>query len=79
MAKAEIVIDEKHCTGCGYCQIFCPEGCIAITGEKMTPAGFLLPTIISPEKCKACGVCALMCPAFAIEVYRIKTAKSKGH
>ena len=78
MAQAEVVIDEKHCTGCGYCQIFCPKGCIVITGEKLTPQGYPLPTLVEAEKCKACGICAYMCPAFAIEVYRIRAGKKRS-
>ena len=72
MKEAEVIIYEKYCTGCGYCEIFCPKGCIAITGEKLSPAGYLLPVLRSEEECTGCGICAHMCPAFAIDVYRIK-------
>jgi len=70
MAEAEVIIEEKYCTGCGYCQIFCPQECIVITGEKLSPNGYFIPTITDEEECKACGICAQMCPSFAIEVYK---------
>ena len=74
MREGEIIIDEQHCTGCGYCLIFCPQDCIVITGEKLNAKGYLLPSLVDAEECcKACGICAKMCPAFAIEVYRIST------
>lgn len=73
MLKGEVIIDEALCQGCGYCVKFCPRGCIAITGDKFTPQGYLLPTVIKPDECKPCGVCAMLCPAAAIEVYKFET------
>ena len=70
MAKGEIVINEASCRGCGYCEHFCPQGCIAIPGDRFTAQGYLLPVFAGPEKCTACGICAWMCPHFAIEVYQ---------
>jgi 2-oxoglutarate ferredoxin oxidoreductase subunit delta len=70
MSNSEIIINEELCQGCGYCVQFCPKGCIAITGRKFTPQGYLVPSLVEPEKCSACGICAWMCPAIAIEVYR---------
>ncbi len=70
MAKGEVVINEANCLGCGYCEYFCPKGCIVIMGEKYSPLGHLLPTFEYPEECNACGICEWMCPHFGIEVYK---------
>lgn len=75
MPKSEIIIHQQYCKGCGYCEFFCPQNCIIITGEKLSPEGFLLPTFWHQESCKGCGICAQMCPEFAIEVYRINVEK----
>ena len=70
MAKGEIVVNEKRCKGCGLCVEFCPQDCIAITGEKIGPNGFLLPEVVKPEACTACCICGWMCPDYAIDVYK---------
>ncbi len=72
MAKAEVVIDEERCQGCGYCVKFCPHECLVITKDRFTPEGYLLPSFVKPDKCKLCGFCAMMCPRAAIEVYLIE-------
>jgi NAD-dependent dihydropyrimidine dehydrogenase PreA subunit len=74
MAKGEIVIIEVNCLGCGYCEKFCLQGGIALTGDKFSAMGFPLPTFVRPDKCNACGNCAAMCPHFAIEVYKYADA-----
>lgn len=68
--NVEVVINEDLCQGCGYCVEFCSKGCIEIAGEKFTPQGYLVPSVIRPEVCTACTVCARMCPAIAIEIYK---------
>jgi len=79
VAKGEIKIIEQHCLGCGYCERFCNQGCIEITGDKFTPQGYLLPTFVHPENCTACGICNWMCPHFAIEVYKyVETESGKA-
>ena len=70
MAKGEIVIIPENCFGCGYCVEFCSQKAIAITGDKFSPMGFPLPTLLRPDDCNACGNCAAMCPHFAIQVYK---------
>ena len=69
MVKAEVIIDEDLCQGCGYCVEFCSQGAIKIRGDKFTSKGYLVPSV-EPEKCTACGICAWMCPEAAIEVYK---------
>jgi len=73
MTGAEIIIEERYCTGCGYCQIFCPKNCIKIIGEKLSPEGYYLPTLTNEYECNGCGICAHMCPSFAIEVFKINS------
>jgi 2-oxoglutarate ferredoxin oxidoreductase subunit delta len=75
MAKGEIVVDEKTCKGCGYCEKFCSRGCIDIPGDRFTPRGYLLPVVVRPDRCSACGICSWMCPRFAIEVYKYVEAE----
>lgn len=69
MVRAEVVIEEEQCQGCGYCVKFCPRECIAIAGDKFTPQGYLLPSFVKPDECNTCGFCAMLCPRAAIEVY----------
>jgi len=69
MVRPEVVINENECQGCGYCVKFCTRGCLVITGEKIAPQGYLLPSFIKPEECNTCGFCAMLCPGAAIEVY----------
>ena len=70
MAKGEIVISESLCRGCGYCVHFCSRGCIEISGDKMSPQGFLLPSLSNPDECTACSICGWLCPHSAITVYK---------
>lgn len=50
------VIDEKKCTGCGLCWLYCPDA--AISKDK--------PPKIDYKYCKGCGICASECPVEAI-------------
>ncbi len=50
------VIDEKKCTGCGICWLYCPD--MAISEGK--------PPKIDYKYCKGCGICANECPVKAI-------------
>ena len=70
MAKGEIAISEKLCSGCGLCAEFCSRGCIVLSAERLSSAGQQQAVFAHPEKCNACCVCAWLCPDFAIEVYR---------
>ena len=75
MAIGEVVIDPNRCRGCGYCVKFCPRGCIAIPGDKLSAEGYTLAVFSRPENCNACGACGWLCPHFALEVYKYIDAK----
>lgn len=47
------VMDNAKCTGCGTCQLICPEGCITGSGKTLQ---------IDLDFCKGCGLCAEECP-----------------
>lgn len=48
-----IVLDEKLCINCGWCEAACPEMAIEIQGK--------LPTT-NTEVCEVCGLCVAVCP-----------------
>lgn len=54
------MLDHEKCSRCGFCWIYCPEGCIT-RGEEY---------VINHNYCKGCGVCATECPKQAIEMVR---------
>jgi len=70
MSRGDIVVNERHCKGCGYCVKFCARGCISQPGDRFSQQGYLLPAFSDPSRCNACGVCAWMCPDQAIDVFR---------
>jgi len=78
MARGEIVIDEGHCKGCGYCARFCPQGCISLPGNRFSPQGYQLAIFSNPDKCTGCALCGWMCPEFAIDVYRYVEADTSA-
>lgn len=53
------VVDQTKCIGCMMCWIFCPDGSIVRTGEKVD---------VDYEHCKGCGICAAECPVNAISM-----------
>lgn len=57
---ATLKLDTKKCTGCGLCDIVCPQRVFRIEKNKAT--------IISRDLCMECGACAHNCPAEAIVV-----------
>ncbi|MEW5724717.1 MAG: 4Fe-4S binding protein [Thermodesulfobacteriota bacterium] len=54
------VLDREKCIYCGFCWIYCPEGCYQDMGkeEKYFQADL--------NYCKGCGICAQECPKDAI-------------
>ena len=51
-------MDERRCTGCGWCAAVCPVDCLEMT------AG--MPFLARPAACVSCGLCADVCPTDAI-------------
>jgi len=69
MTRYKVLINEKFCRGCGYCEKFCYRRCIEVLRDKFTSEGYPVPTVTKPELCKGCEFCLWMCPHFAIEVF----------
>jgi pyruvate ferredoxin oxidoreductase delta subunit len=53
------VLDATACSGCGLCDLYCPEGCVLPTDKKYR---------IDYDYCKGCGICAHECPSGAIQM-----------
>jgi pyruvate ferredoxin oxidoreductase delta subunit len=47
--------DEKVCTQCMLCWIFCPDSSVLVEDAKVVGFDF--------EHCKGCGICAAECPS----------------
>jgi NAD-dependent dihydropyrimidine dehydrogenase PreA subunit len=53
-------LDQDLCTGCGTCEIVCPQAVFAIDDG--------LATTLDRDACMECGACALNCETEAITV-----------
>lgn len=53
------IFDPEKCTGCGLCEMYCPDTCILVEQKKY---------YADYEYCKGCGICARECPADAIQM-----------
>jgi pyruvate ferredoxin oxidoreductase delta subunit len=58
------VIDRSECIKCGFCFLYCPEGCV-----KQTKEGYFEPDMYY---CKGCGICAVECPKKCIKMQEEK-------
>ena len=65
--KANIIIDEGKCKGCGLCVVFCPRGELVIEKTRQRKMNAVA-VFLGGGKCTGCMSCALMCPDAAIEV-----------
>ncbi len=65
--RAEVIIYDNWCKGCGLCVVFCPQGVL-----KMDRGGKVY--VAAPERCTACHWCDTHCPDFAIVVQRVDKA-----
>jgi NADH-quinone oxidoreductase subunit I len=74
--KGEVIMphDENNqhkCTGCGICQINCPNGSIEVISRKeLTPEGkevrVIDKHIYHMDMCTFCGLCVKTCPSDAL-------------
>src|SRR3990167_1787211 len=55
------VIDQKGCTGCEACIVFCPVDCIEIV-PGMGMAQFQQVVEVDIERCIGCALCSKNCP-----------------
>lgn len=51
------VFDMTKCNGCGFCEMYCPDGCVLVENRKYTP---------DYQYCKGCGISARECTPGAI-------------
>jgi NADH-quinone oxidoreductase subunit I len=75
--KGEIIMphdenNQHRCTGCGICQMNCPNGSIEIISKKeMTPEGkevrVIDKHIYHLSMCTFCGLCVKTCPSNALD------------
>ena len=68
LARPLPVLDERRCTGCGWCVAVCPVDALAMSGSK--------PWLIRPARCVSCGVCADACPTDAILMIAATTTET---
>jgi NADH-quinone oxidoreductase subunit I len=74
--KGEVIMphdenNQHQCTGCGICQLNCPNGSIEIvTSKEMTPEGkevrIIDKHIYHLGMCTFCGLCVKTCPSDAL-------------
>ena len=65
--RAEVVVFDNWCKGCGLCVAFCPRGVLEMNGGGKVH-------VVAPERCTACHWCDTHCPDFAIVVRRVDEA-----
>ena len=53
------ILEQKKCTNCGLCYLYCPPQCIHAEEEFFS---------IDLKFCKGCGICAKECPTDAIDM-----------
>jgi len=53
----KVEIDEKKCTSCMICYLFCPDLAIRIVEGKPR---------LDLDYCKGCGICEVECPEDAV-------------
>lgn len=56
------VRDEKKCTDCLICWVYCPDSAIKVSGGKFKEFDY--------PYCKGCGICAKVCPVKCIEMQK---------
>jgi NADH-quinone oxidoreductase subunit I len=75
-SKGEVIMphndkNEHHCTGCGICQINCPNGSIEVISKIIDTEDGKKKKIIDKHiyklgQCTFCGLCVKTCPSNAL-------------
>ena len=75
-SKGELIMphndkNEHKCTGCGICQINCPNGTIEVVSKTITTADGKSKKILDSHiyrlgRCTFCGLCVKSCPSDAL-------------
>lgn len=68
--RAEVVVFDNWCKGCGLCVAFCPLQVLRMNGGGKVH-------VAEPELCTGCGWCETHCPDFAIVVRKLDEAQSR--
>jgi len=68
--RAEVVIFDNWCKGCGLCAAFCPRQVLEVNGDGKVH-------VVASERCTACHWCETHCPDLAIVVRRVDEALSR--
>jgi pyruvate ferredoxin oxidoreductase gamma subunit len=63
------VIDLDHCTKCGICMAYCPDGVIGADRDGWP--------VIDYEHCKGCMVCVVQCPTHTIAAVTETSARAQ--
>jgi NADH-quinone oxidoreductase subunit I len=76
-AKGELIMphndkNEHQCTGCGICQINCPNGTIEVVSKTITTEDGKNKKILDKHiywlsRCTFCGLCVKSCPSHALD------------
>jgi NAD-dependent dihydropyrimidine dehydrogenase PreA subunit len=53
-------VDERRCTGCGWCVAVCPTSALAMANS--------LPWLHKPAVCVSCALCAAVCPTQSLKM-----------
>lgn len=62
----KVVLDEKKCTGCGFCEQVCPRNCYNMDNDNH------IAIIQRPKRCVQCGACIIQC---SLDALYFKTPK----
>ena len=66
--------DEKKCTHCMFCVVYCPDNCIPVEKMELKTNSPQNETNNTKRKetnfdyCKGCGICAKVCPVKCIKM-----------
>jgi NADH-quinone oxidoreductase subunit I len=74
--KGEIIMphdadNHHHCTGCGICEMNCPNGSIKVLTDRIPNAEGKMERVLNQhiyhlEMCTLCGLCVKTCPSGAL-------------